>query len=86
MCPGVQIQSSRELARSLGLHRNTVVAAYAELEAQGWIEVKARKGCFVSREMPGTVPAPLVKQAGVRETAYPVSTGYEIGFEMRDEL
>jgi GntR family transcriptional regulator/MocR family aminotransferase len=86
LCPGVQIQPSRELARSLNLHRNTVVAAYGELEAQGWIEVKPRKGCFVSAEMPGTVPAPLVPQAAARDTAYPAVTGYDIGYEMRDEL
>ncbi len=86
LCPGVQIQPSRELARLLKLHRNTVVAAYEELEAQGWIVVKPRKGCFVSHEMPGTVPAPLVPQAYVREAGYPLSTGYEIGYEMRDEL
>ncbi|PSL23280.1 aminotransferase-like domain-containing protein [Dyadobacter jiangsuensis] len=86
LCPGTQIQSSRELARSLSLHRNTVVAAYAELEAQGWIDVTPRKGCFVAPEMPGTVPAPLVKQAGASGMGYPATTGYEIGFEIRDEL
>lgn len=86
LCPGVQIQPSRELARSLKLHRNTVVAAYDELEAQGWILVKPRKGCFVSPRMPGTVPAPLAQPGQVREAGYPVSTGYDIDYEMREEL
>lgn len=41
--PGSGLPGSRTLANSLGLHRNTVVAAYRELESQGWIEVNARR-------------------------------------------
>lgn len=86
LCPGVQIQPSRELARSLKLHRNTVVAAYEELEAQGWIVVEPRKGCFVSQQMPGTVPAPLASQALAQEAGYSAMAGYTIDYEMLEEL
>ncbi|MGH1346874.1 MAG: PLP-dependent aminotransferase family protein [Nannocystales bacterium] len=41
--PGSTLPGSRTMARSLGVHRNTVVAAYRELESQGWIEVQARR-------------------------------------------
>src|SRR5688500_14963040 len=50
--PGARLPGSRELARTLDVHRNTVVAAYAELAAEGWTETTEAKGTFVSREMP----------------------------------
>ncbi len=34
----------------LGINRMTVVAAYQELEAQGWIEMLPKKGTFVRGE------------------------------------
>jgi GntR family transcriptional regulator/MocR family aminotransferase len=49
--PELALPSSRELARELGLSRNTVNAAYAELEAEGFVEAKARRGLFVNSEM-----------------------------------
>ena len=52
---GHKLPGSRQLARVLGLHRNTVVASYAELEAQGWIVIYASRGTFVKnakREKP----------------------------------
>jgi GntR family transcriptional regulator/MocR family aminotransferase len=49
--PELALPSSRELARELGLSRNTVNAAYAELEAEGFVEAKARCGLFVNSEM-----------------------------------
>ncbi|MEO0811617.1 MAG: PLP-dependent aminotransferase family protein, partial [Myxococcota bacterium] len=44
--------SSRSLATSLGVHRNTVLAAYDELTAQGWITTRPAKGTFVSAGFP----------------------------------
>lgn len=49
---GDRLPSSRGLARQLLLHRNTVLAAYAELEAQGWIETAQGRGTFVSADLP----------------------------------
>src|ERR1700690_4002276 len=34
--PGDALPGSRSLAQTLGVHRNTVLAAYRELEAEGW--------------------------------------------------
>jgi GntR family transcriptional regulator/MocR family aminotransferase len=50
--PGTELPSSRALAAALGVHRNTALAAYAELEAEGWIETRPRRGTFVSAAMP----------------------------------
>lgn len=48
---GGRLPSSRELARELGLSRNTVNAAYQELVAEGFVESRARQGLFINREM-----------------------------------
>lgn len=50
--PGARLPSSRLLARSLEVHRNTALAAYAELAAEGWITTRQARGTFVSRELP----------------------------------
>ncbi|WP_242917253.1 PLP-dependent aminotransferase family protein [Pontibacter liquoris] len=52
--PGQALPSSRELAQSLQLNRKTVVAAYEELGAQGWVETKDRSGVYVSSHLPDT--------------------------------
>lgn len=44
---GLRLPGSRELGELLQINRMTVVAAYQELEAQGWIEMLPRKGTFV---------------------------------------
>ncbi len=65
---GALLPGSRTLARTLGVHRNTVLAAYRELEAQGCI-TSAGRATRISTEIParaagsassaGTVGFPL---------------------------
>lgn len=55
--PGARLPSSRSLATALGVHRNTVIAAYDELVAQGWIEALHGRGTFVSRDLPQKISA-----------------------------
>lgn len=57
--PGYQLPPSRDMASMLKLNRTTVVAAYEELQTQGWFEVVERKGNFVSRHLPVTNPKPF---------------------------
>jgi GntR family transcriptional regulator / MocR family aminotransferase len=45
------LPSSRELARELGVSRNTVNTAYLELESEGFVEARPRSGLFVNRDM-----------------------------------
>ncbi|MEM9864882.1 MAG: GntR family transcriptional regulator, partial [Myxococcota bacterium] len=49
--PGERLPSSRALARSLGIHRNTVLRAYRELELQGWIETRPAQGTYIADEL-----------------------------------
>jgi GntR family transcriptional regulator / MocR family aminotransferase len=53
--PGERLPGSRELARILAVHRNTVVAAYAELLAEGWVQSSGGRGTFVSSEIPAAL-------------------------------
>jgi GntR family transcriptional regulator / MocR family aminotransferase len=52
LVPGQRLPGSRELARMFGCHRNTVLAALSELEAQGWITTAPARGTFVSTSLP----------------------------------
>jgi GntR family transcriptional regulator/MocR family aminotransferase len=49
---GERLPSSRDLAQQLGVHRNTVLAAYRELLAEDWIRCERGRGTFVSRSLP----------------------------------
>jgi len=59
--PGARLPGSRELSRGLGVHRNTALAALAELTAQGWVQTQARRGTFVSVEFPEARPRRFAK-------------------------
>ena len=50
--PGTRLPGSRSLAESLGIHRNTVLAGYAELISQGWLCTRPAGGTFVARDLP----------------------------------
>jgi len=60
---GTQLPGTRTLAESLGLHRKTVVAAYDELLAQGWLETQNSRGTFVSQKLPEIKPIAFKKNA-----------------------
>ena len=48
LLPGTRLSATRTLARALGVSRVTVVNAYAELEAEGWVRAYVGRGTFVS--------------------------------------
>ena len=50
--PGDPLPGSRTLARSLGVNRVTVLTAYEELAAEGWIVSERARGAWVAAEMP----------------------------------
>jgi GntR family transcriptional regulator/MocR family aminotransferase len=62
--PGERLPGSRRLAESLRVHRNTVLAAVAELTAEGWIEAAPGRGTFVTRALvdrPGRSFSPVLE-------------------------
>lgn len=72
---GSQLPGSRSLALILQVHRKTIIAAFDELDAQGWTEIRPNKGTFVRKELPQD---PDIKpySAGLL-TSYPEKTGYQ---------
>ena len=46
--PGERLPSKRKLSSYLGLSLNTIQTAYEQLNAEGYIESKPRKGIFVT--------------------------------------
>lgn len=48
LTPGTRLPSSRSLAVDLGLARNTVAGAYAELVAEGWLSARQGSGTRVA--------------------------------------
>ncbi|RPK59640.1 HTH-type transcriptional regulatory protein GabR [Streptomyces sp. ADI96-02] len=49
LTPGTRLPSSRALAADLGVARNTVADAYAELVAEGWLTARQGSGTRVAR-------------------------------------
>lgn len=50
--PGDPLPGTRVLAERLGVNRNTTIAAYKELEAEGWITVSPDTGTYVADKLP----------------------------------
>ncbi len=55
---GTRLPSSRSLAADLGLARNTVVEAYAQLTAEGWLAARHGSGTTVAQRPPLPPAAP----------------------------
>ncbi len=52
LVPGQELPGSRTLAERLGVHRNTVLAAYAELQAEGWLQTHRARSTRVCEQLP----------------------------------
>src|SRR5262244_3650218 len=74
--PGAELPGSRALSRSLSVHRNTVLAAYRELAAEGWIEPSAARGTFVSSSLPDPAPRRFAARAAARREV-PARLGFD---------
>jgi GntR family transcriptional regulator/MocR family aminotransferase len=58
---GLKLPGSREVAEMLHVNRMTVVAAFQELDAQGWIEMLPRKGTFIKANLPLLSPKKIAE-------------------------
>ena len=71
--PGSPLPGSRDLADSLQVNRKTVVHAYTELAAQGWVATESRRGTFVVDDLP------LLKASGSRAaTRMPAAPSFSL--------
>lgn len=76
--PGARLPGSRALATSLAVHRNTVLAAYRELGAEGWIETLPAQGTLVSSAVPDAAPRRFAPRAASRSEV-PARLGFDLG-------
>ncbi|MGX1883298.1 MocR-like pyridoxine biosynthesis transcription factor PdxR [Streptomyces sp. NPDC055287] len=77
LAPGTRLPSSRSLAVDLGVARNTVADAYAELVAEGWLTARQGSGTRVAqRAAPRrAAPAVVTRNGARREPAYSLMPG-----------
>lgn len=71
---GVRLPSSRDLSDQLGLARNTVVTAYQQLIAEGYLEARVGAGTFVTEAIPEHL------------NSYYVGDSEQIAGDLRDRL
>jgi GntR family transcriptional regulator/MocR family aminotransferase len=64
---GERLPSSRALARSLRVSRTTIVLAYDQLIAEGYLEARPASGTFVSRVLPEGVRGEAPTEVGARQ-------------------
>lgn len=64
LAPGLRLPSTRELGSRLRVARASVISAYEQLLAEGYIEGRTRSGTFISSDL----PAPIDKYASPRVT------------------
>lgn len=90
--PGIQLPPTRELASLLGISRQTVLNAYEQLTAEGYLTGTVGKGTFVSATLPLARPGKADKPIGLkREDLRPLSirgqcfTGPQIALNVHAE-
>lgn len=69
--PGTRLPSTRSLAADLDVSRNTVVIAFDQLLAEGYVEGRTGAGTYVSATLPEELLSARPGQAGPRDGAAP---------------
>ncbi len=52
LTPGARLPSTRDLCNALGISRNTVVSAFDQLIAEGYLESRVGDGTYVTSAVP----------------------------------
>lgn len=83
LLPGEFLPSSRDLAAALGVNRKTIVLAFEDLIAQGWLTSAGTRGTMVAASLP-EMGARRVQSRSVPDTAGPLTAEY--GFTEAPQL
>ena len=75
--PGIKLPGTRQMSELVQVHRKTVVRAYEELDAQGWIEMHPSKGTFTSKEIPEINPRRFYQKKEELKI-FPKQTGFTV--------
>lgn len=81
--PGDALPGTRTLARALGVQRQTVVAAFDELVAEGWIVNLPARGAFVSSDLPDPKPRRFTSES---PPSLPRTAGFQLLAAPQPEL
>ena len=68
---GLQLPSTRDLARELRMSRNTVTYAYEQLTAEGYVETRVGAGTFVADTVPDQIPEAAPSKTRVNKESGP---------------
>ncbi|MDP2153535.1 MAG: PLP-dependent aminotransferase family protein [Methylotenera sp.] len=64
LAPSTAMPGTRDLSEKLKVNRKTVVLAYDELIAQGWLTTQNRRGTFVSADLPNFTASESANKVG----------------------
>lgn len=81
LAPGARLPGTRELAAALGLNRNTVTAAFSELQAEGWVISRQGQGTLVSHELPKLLSMPAVAARRTTRLGFDLGAPAEVVFD-----
>jgi GntR family transcriptional regulator/MocR family aminotransferase len=73
--PGTRLPPSRALAADLGLARNTVADAYAQLVEEGWLTARTGSGTWVARRPAAAFEPPVAAAAASAPPRYDLRPG-----------
>jgi GntR family transcriptional regulator/MocR family aminotransferase len=82
LLPGTFLPSSREMAGAIGVNRKTIVLAYEDLIAQGWLSSAGTRGTIVASSLPDVGLRRAQKAAGAPS---PKAAEAEYPFKSRGE-
>ena len=71
LAPGSRLPSSRDLARELGVARNTILSALDQLASEGYVEGRRGSGTFVAADLPDKTPLAPGALAALGDVANP---------------
>ncbi|HEX5075616.1 MAG TPA: PLP-dependent aminotransferase family protein [Gemmatimonadaceae bacterium] len=80
--PGSRLPSTRDLARQQGLSRGTVVSAFDQLRAEGYVQGSTGSGTYVSKVLPDELLQVRPRRAAPRELAVAPPRRRLAGFAM----
>jgi len=90
LLPGAFLPSTRELAAAIRVNRKTIVLAYEELIAQGWLESQGTRGTVVARSLPDVglarprvLPAPTSSTRGAEYPFHAARSHYRSQWQIK---
>lgn len=62
LLPKTRLPASRDLAKEMHISRNTVLSAYEQLQAEGYVEARIGQGTWVVEKLPDVFLTPVLNQ------------------------